>query len=132
MFQRDGVHYEFHHLGMPTNDVRPNERYSARFGMYTSDSDCTLVPIQWHRFTSDSPLHPLIRSTPHPAFKVDDLNQALADRNVLLEPYEPIPGYRVAIIEDGGVPIELVQTTLTDEEIWDRAKAGEHSSIYGK
>ena len=43
----------------------------------------------------------------------------------MLEPYEPIEGYRVAVIEDGGVPIELVQTTLTDEEIWSRAKSGE-------
>ena len=37
---------------------------------------------------------------------------------MLLGPYEPIPDFRVAIIEDGGCPIELVQTTLTDEELW--------------
>ena len=43
---------------------------------------------------------------------------------LLLEPYEPIAGYRVAIIEDGGIPVELVQTTLTDDEIWGRAKTG--------
>jgi hypothetical protein len=28
----------------------------------------------------------------------------------------------VAIIEDGGQPIELVETTLTDEELWRRAE----------
>jgi hypothetical protein len=33
----------------------------------------------------------------------------------------------VAIIEDGGVPIELIQTNLSDEEIWNRAKAGGHN-----
>ncbi len=37
--------------------------------------------------------------------------------NVLLEPYEPIPGFRAVIIEDSGHPIELVQTELTDEEL---------------
>jgi len=41
---------------------------------------------------------------------------------VLLGPYEPIEGFRVAIIEDGGMPIELIQTLLTDDEIWERAK----------
>jgi hypothetical protein len=123
MFQRDGILYELHHVGLPTNEMRPNERYNAQFGMYTSESDCRFVRVQWHRFNSDSPLHPLIRSTPHVAFKVNDLTRAVAGCRILLEPYEPIKGYRVAIIEDGGVPIELVQTTLSDEEIWSRAKA---------
>lgn len=44
---------------------------------------------------------------------------------VILGPYEPIDGYFVAIINDAGVPVELVQTSLSDEEIWGRAKRGE-------
>ena len=95
--------------------------------MYTSDSDCELVRVQWHRFKPDSTLHPLIRTMPHPAFKVDDLDQAISGCKLLLAPYEPIAGFRVAIIEDGGVPIELIQTNLSDEEIWNRAKAGGHN-----
>ena len=130
MFEREGIVYEFHHLGVPSNEVRPNERYSDRFAMYTSDSDCALIHVQWHRFNPDSPLDPLIRSTPHAAFRVNDLDRAVAGYKLLLAPYEPIEGYRVAIIEDGGVPIELVQTELTDEEIWGRAKKQERSSIY--
>ena len=47
---------------------------------------------------------------------------AIAGGTLLLGPYEPIPRYRVAIIEDGGIPIELVQTTLTDDELWAEAK----------
>jgi hypothetical protein len=41
---------------------------------------------------------------------------------LLLGPYEPVPGCRVAIIQDGDVPIEFVQTSLSDEELWGRAK----------
>jgi hypothetical protein len=130
MFIRDGVIYEFHHLGIPTNEARPGERYSARFGMYTSDSDCQMLHIQWHRFAADSSLHPLVRSLPHPAFKVDNLDRAVVDRKLLLGPYEPITGYRVAIIDDGRMPVELIETTLTDEEIWGRAMNGKHTSIY--
>ena len=92
--------------------------------MYTSDSDCELVRVQWHRFKPDSTLHPLIRTMAHPAFKVDDFDRAISGCKLLLAPYEPIAGFRVAISEDGGVPIELIQTNLTDEEIWNRAKAG--------
>jgi hypothetical protein len=47
----------------------------------------------------------------------------------MLGPYEPIEGYRVAIIDDAGIPVELIETTLTDEEIWGRAKSG-NASIY--
>lgn len=122
MFTRDGVRYEFHHLGVPTQDVKPNERYSVQFGMYTSDADCKLLHVQWHRFEADSCLDPVLRTLPHPAFKVSDLAAAMEGHNVLLAPYEPIEGFRVAIIEDGGFPIELIQTTLTDEEIWERVK----------
>ena len=108
---------------MPAGEVKPNERYNSRFGMYTSDSTCGLIHIQWHRFNADSCLDPRIRTQPHPAFKVSDLTAALKGCTVLLEPYEPIEGLRVAIIEDAGWPIELIQTALSDDEIWKRAKS---------
>jgi hypothetical protein len=75
---------------------------------------------------------PLVRSLPHPAFKVDNLDRAVVNRKLLLGPYEPITGYRVAIIDGGGMPVELIETTLTDEEIWGRATNGKHTSIYGE
>jgi hypothetical protein len=71
MFRRNNGTYEFHQLGIPTEQRHPDERYSARFRMCTSDSPCSLVRTQWHRFEPDSALHPL--SVPHAAFKVSDL-----------------------------------------------------------
>jgi hypothetical protein len=118
----NGIKASFHHMGIPTTERRPGERFSERFGMYTSDSDCRTLRIQWHRFEATSWLHPLIRTVPHVAFRVADLDGAIAGCNVLLDPYEPIADFRVAIIEDGGQPIELVETTLTDEELWRRAE----------
>lgn len=121
-----GIRYEFHHMGIPTQDAKPNEVFSAAAGMFTSDNPGKFR-IQWHRFNPDSPLHPLIRTVPHPAFKVDDLKEATAGEEILLGPYEPIDGYFVAIINDGGVPVELIQTTLSDDEIWGRARSGQGS-----
>jgi hypothetical protein len=120
--QINGIECSFHHMGIPITEPKPNERYSERFGMYTSDSPCKILRIQWHRFESSSPLHRLIRTLPHVALKVADLEAAIMGCNVLLAPYEPIPGFRVAIIEDGGCPIELVQTSLDDAELWSRAE----------
>jgi hypothetical protein len=118
----NGVECSLHHMGIPTTEPKPNERYSEHFGMYTSDSPCKTLRIQWHRFEPNSLLHPLIRTVPHVALKVHDLDAAIAGYKVLLAPYEPIAGFRVAIIEDGGCPIELVQTSLDDAELWSRAE----------
>ncbi len=127
---KKNIRYEFHHMGIPTTDVRPDEHYSAKAGMYTSDNPGDLR-VQWHRFEASSPLHKLIKTVPHLAFKVADLAQAIAGEEVLLGPYEPIDGYFVAIINDCGVPVELVQTALADDVIWQRAKTGQ-GGLYRK
>jgi hypothetical protein len=61
-------------------------------------------------------------SVSHAAFKVSDLAKAIEDRVLLLGPYEPILGFHVAVIDDRGNPIELIETSLTDDEIWKRAR----------
>ena len=38
----EAIKYEFHHLGIPTQELRKNERYSSVFKVYTSDDDNTL------------------------------------------------------------------------------------------
>ena len=110
--QINGVQCSFHHLGIPTAEVKPGERYSPQFDMYTTDSECESMRIQWHRFGPASSLNPIIKSQPHVAFKVDHLERAVAGMRLLLGPFEPIENYRVAIIEDHGQPIELVEPRL--------------------
>lgn len=132
MFERDGVTYEFHHLGIPTDQPREGERYSALYDLYTSDADSELLHVQYHRYGPASTLHALMRTLPHPAFKVSDLERAIHGKEVVLGPYEPIDDYRVAVIIDGGVPVELIQTGLSDEEIWGRARSGRQSTLYAK
>ncbi len=122
MFKRDDVDYQFHHIGIPTTEVRECESYSTLFKMYTSDSECQLARTQFHRFEPGSSLHPLIQTLPHVAFKVSDLDRAVQGCRLLLGPYEPIRGFRVAIIEDGGHPVELVETELSDDELWSRTR----------
>lgn len=51
------------------------------------------------------------------AFQVDNLDEEIKGCKILLGPYSPIEGYRVAIIEEQCVPIELVETALTDEQL---------------
>lgn len=114
---KKSVTYTYHHMGIPSNEKRAGERYSPTYKMHTTDGN-NPFRIQWHRFEPDSPLHPLIKEKPHVAFKVDDLDVAIKGETVILDPYYPFENFRVAIIEVDNVPIELIETTLSEEEIW--------------
>ena len=114
--------FEFHHMGIPTNEVKPGERYSEKFKMYTTDSISDKYRVQFHRFAKDSPIHPLIKTMPHIAYKVSDICEAIAEEEVILDLYEPFSGFKVAMIAKNGVPIEFIETTLSEDEVWDTNK----------
>lgn len=104
-------------MGIPTKEVKEGARYSPTFKMYTTRGNND-VRIQWHRFEEGCPLHPLIQSVPHVAFKVSSIDEAIKDKNVILEPYYPFDGFRVAMVEIEGAPVELIETDLPEEVIW--------------
>ena len=61
------------------------------------------------RFEPDSPLPELVKTVPHVAFKVDDLEAELEGKNVLIEPNSPSKGVRVAFIVHNGAPVEFLE-----------------------
>ena len=103
--------WRYHHLGIPTDKVMPGEKYIPQFKFYVSGFGTSPYGIEWMRFESDSPIHPLIQKVPHLAFEVDDLEYELATRNfnVITPPNPPAEGIMVAMIEHNGAPVELIQ-----------------------
>jgi catechol 2,3-dioxygenase-like lactoylglutathione lyase family enzyme len=99
----------YHHLGIPTTSAREGERYLAEFGFHVSGYETSPFGIEWMRFDDDSPLPELVRTVPHLAFEVDDLEEALEGRDVLIPPNSPSPGVRVAFIVDDGAPVEFLE-----------------------
>ncbi len=77
--------------------------------MYVSGFETSACGIQWMRFEPDSPVHALIRSVPHVAFEVDDLQAAIERKEILTPPNSPSEGVTVAIILDSGGPVELLE-----------------------
>lgn len=120
---------EFHHMGIPTTETKLGERYSSKFKMYTTDSISESYRIQFHRFDDDCPLHSLIKTMPHIAYKVSSIEEAIVGEEVILEPYEPFAGFKVAMIAKSGVPIEFIETTLSEDEIWNTS-CHKNSIIY--
>jgi len=56
-----------------------------------------------------APYPDLVKSVPHVAFEVDDLDDALQGQHIIIEPNSPSPGVRVAFIQVRGAPVELMQ-----------------------
>ncbi|MDQ7097154.1 hypothetical protein REC12_26505 [Desulfosporosinus sp. PR] len=110
---------EFHHIGMPVKEERPHERYSSLYGMYTSDGSNKDIHIQFHRYDDDSILDKRIRETVHVAFKTKNIEDYLKGKEVIMPLYEPFKGYKVAMILLDGLPVEIIETTLSEKEIWE-------------
>ena len=99
----------YHHLGIPTTEVRAGERHLAALKVHVSGYETSPYHIEWMRFDADCPVPDLVRTVPHVAFEVDDLDAELVGKQVLIAPNSPSPGVRVAFIVDDGAPIELLQ-----------------------
>lgn len=110
---------KYHHYGIPTDEKRPDESYVevGDFKFYSTPFEGNKWHIQWHRFPEGHGLPELVTKVPHIAFQVEDLDAEIKGCKVLFGPYSPLKGFRVAMIEEQGVPIELVETKLTDEEV---------------
>jgi hypothetical protein len=72
--------------------------------------------IEWMRFEDDCPVPDVVRKVPHVAFEVDDLDEALKGKEILLEPGVPSGGCRAAMIMHDGTPIELIEFRTSKEE----------------
>lgn len=99
----------YHHLGIPTNEQRVNETYLEQFKIYVSGYETSPFGIEWMRFEPDCPLPELVKTVPHVAFEVDDLDAALVGQQILIAPNSPSEGVRVAFIVHDGAPVEFLQ-----------------------
>lgn len=110
---------KFHHYGIPTIKKRADESLVEVGGyrFYSTPFEGNKWHIQWHRFPEGHGLPELVTQVPHIGFQVEDLDAEIAGCKVLFGPYTPLDGYRVAMIEEHGVPIELIETSHSDEEL---------------
>ncbi|MEN8163896.1 MAG: hypothetical protein ABFS37_07190 [Acidobacteriota bacterium] len=99
---------KYHHIGIPTIKKRQGEVYLEQYGMSVVGFENSAYGIEWLRFEPDSPLPDLVKTVPHVAFVVDDIQKAIEDKEVLIEPNSPSPGVMVAFIVENGAPIEFL------------------------
>lgn len=99
----------FHHIGIPTTEHKPNEKYLEQYKFYVSGFDTSEFGIEWMRFEKDSPISEIIQKVPHIAFEVDDLDSAIKGKELIGEIATPSKGVRTAMIIENGAPIEFIE-----------------------
>jgi hypothetical protein len=83
--------WRFHHVGIPTMTPRPCERYLLDCMMYVQGFDASPYGVEWMRFEPGSLISELVRTVPHVAFEVDDLEAALVEIGVKADVTSPSP-----------------------------------------
>ncbi len=111
----------YHHLGIPTDRDLPGAVYLAEHKLSAAGYEQSPYGIEWMRFDPDCPLPELVRTVPHVAFVVDDLEAAIAGEEILIAPNSPSAGVRVAFIVHNGAPVELLEFAGPEAEVWPRA-----------
>jgi hypothetical protein len=99
----------YHHLGIPTKEKHEGEIYLEKFKVYVSGYDTSPYRIEWMRYEEDSPVNELVKTVPHIAFEVDDLDEVVKGKEILIPPNSPSEGVMVAFIIDSGAPVEFIQ-----------------------
>lgn len=99
----------YHHVGIPTTTRRDGEYYLEQFDIYVLSYDSNPYGVEWMRFGPGCRLPDLVKTVPHVAFEVDDLDAELAGKDILIQPNAPSAGVRVAFIVENGAPVEFLE-----------------------
>lgn len=108
----------YHHIGIPTEIPREDEVYLEQYKMFVSGFETSRLGVEWIRFEEDAPFPDLVKTVPHVAFVVDDLEKAIADQEILIYPNSPSEGVTVAFIVENGAPVEFLEFDGPEFEVW--------------
>jgi hypothetical protein len=99
----------FHHVGVITDSVQPAEIYVPQTKVFVTNPLDHPYRIEYLRFEPDSPVTGPVRNQPHTAFAVEDLQAEIAGEEVLLGPFEAMPGLLVVFTYKDGAVFEYMQ-----------------------
>jgi hypothetical protein len=99
----------FHHFGVPTAEKQENETYLEQAKVFITDPEQHPYRVEFLRFEDGSPMPQAIQTTPHAAFVVDSIEEAMKGREVVLEPFDATDTLKVAFIKSGGALVEIME-----------------------
>lgn len=110
---------QFDHVGIPTEVEWEGAAYLPDDGVWITNPRQHPANVEWVRHTEASRMPEPIKTRPHIAYRVDELEPFLAAYKVLAPPFViPESGVRVAFVEVDGVITELMAFANRDQEEW--------------
>lgn len=100
---------QFHHVGMPTTEKQPNELYLADLDLYITDASAQPHHIEWIRRGPRCTQPEILGKMAHVAYEVENIEEALKGKNIIVPTWEALPGLLAAFILDDGAPVEYLQ-----------------------
>lgn len=100
---------EFDHIGVPAATKRDGMRFLDSKRLWLTSPGDHPYRVEWLWYEPDSPEAELIRTTSHVAYRVESLEEAMAGKNVIAEPFDVFAEVRVGFIEIDGAPVEFVE-----------------------
>lgn len=110
----------FDHVGVVTTVTQPRESWVEATRVWVTSPRDHPFNVEFVRFEPDSPVTGPLRTEPHVAYRVDDLEAALAGHEILLEPFDAAgTGFVIAaFVAVRGANVELMQYANPDETGW--------------
>jgi hypothetical protein len=109
----------FDHVGMVTDEPKPGESWVEATRVWVTSPRAHPANIEWLRYEPDSPVTGPLRTQPHVAYRVTDLDAAIEGHKVLLEPFDVSNGFlTVAFVEIDGAAVEFMRYRNPNEEGW--------------
>jgi hypothetical protein len=102
---------KYHHIGIPTQSPKEGEIYLKDYDVYFTDHKSNPYGIQWMRYGDKCNLPKLVKEVTHIAFEVEDIEEAIKEKDVIINPNNPGEGVVVAFVVDNGAPVEFLQFT---------------------
>jgi hypothetical protein len=125
----NAVRLEFDHVGIPCDDVQPDETFVEATRVWVTNPREHPLHIEYLRYEDDSSVSGPVREQPHVAFRVPkgtlDALMAAGDE-VLLEPWEPMKDVvRVGFVRKDGAVVEYMEYMGDDPDLWFPNERGE-------
>lgn len=111
----------FDHVGVVTSERKEGEVWVEATRVWVTSPRAHPYNVEFLRFEPDSPVTGPLRTQPHVAYRVDDVDAAIEGHDLLLAPFDPSDGRgfaMVAFVDVGGATVEFMQYANPDEEGW--------------
>lgn len=109
----------FDHIGIVTRERHAGESFVDATRVWVTSPRDHAFHVEFLRFEDDATLSGPVRTEPHVAYRVADLEVAIGSHELLLGPFEVGGGFaRVAFVSIDGAVVEFMQYRDPDEEGW--------------